>query len=64
MGKVIAAGFLLLFLASCQTTNADSCAGFKPIRPTVEDTAVISQHLVDQLVVHNETGASLCKWQP
>ncbi len=53
-----------LFLASCQTTSGDRCAGFKPIRPTSSDVQLISETLTNQLLVYNKTGASLCGWKP
>jgi len=36
---------------------------FGPIRPTAADVEAISDELVRQLVVHNETGAALCGWE-
>lgn len=55
---------LFLALCACSTTSGDPCAGFKPIRPEIADNAVISLQLVEQLLVHNETGAKLCGWKP
>lgn len=51
--------------AGCQGTPAatDGCGWTKPIRPSAEDVAVISDALVEQILVHNETGAALCGWQ-
>ena len=53
----------VLALSAC-TTSGDPCAGFKIIRPAQSDIAVISSDLVDQILVHNETGEKLCKWKP
>jgi hypothetical protein len=55
---------LVLFLAACQTTPPGRCAGWKPLRPTANDNAVISKQLREQLLAHNETGADLCGWSP
>ena len=54
---------LTLALSAC-TTSGDSCAGFKPIRPAIADVNAMSTGLARQIVAHNETGASLCRWKP
>ncbi len=64
MVKIAAALFLALFLAACNTTASDSCAGFKLIRPTTADVSAISPGLVDQILSHNKIGAELCGWKP
>lgn len=43
-------------------TRTGSCDVFDPILPTEADAAVISDSLVEQLLVHNETGAALGCW--
>jgi hypothetical protein len=63
MGRIAITALLVLFLAACQATSADSCAGFKPIRPTAADVASISPRLVDQILSHNRVGANLCGWR-
>ena len=52
-----------LALQAC-STSADSCAGFKPIRPAIVDVDAMSPGLARQIVAHNETGAALCRWKP
>lgn len=52
-----------LVLSAC-STSADSCAGFRPIRPANADIDAISPGLARQIVAHNETGAKLCRWKP
>lgn len=52
------------FAAGCQAPAVTSgCEWTRPIRPTAEDVAVISDSLVDQLLIHNETGARICGWK-
>lgn len=53
---------LALALPAC-STSADPCAGFRPIRPAVADVTAMSAGLARQIVAHNETGASLCRWK-
>ncbi len=52
-----------LALQAC-STSADSCAGFKPIRPAIADVDAMSPGLNRQIIAHNETGAALCRWKP
>lgn len=40
------------------------CVAFSAIRPTEQDIAVMSDQLVDQLLVHNEVGSKRCGWLP
>lgn len=54
---------LFLALSACTSTSGDPCAGFNVMRPTINDTAVISPSLVDQILAHNETGKRLCGWR-
>jgi hypothetical protein len=51
-------------LAACTTNAGDSCAGFRPIRPAIADVDAMSGGLARQILAHNETGASLCRWKP
>lgn len=44
-------------------TRTGACAVFKPVRPTVADIEAASTILVEQILVHNETGARLCGWK-
>ena len=45
-------------------TRTGGCDVFGPIHPAAGDIDVISDDLVEQLLVHNETGAALCGWEP
>jgi hypothetical protein len=40
-----------------------ACDVFVPIRPGAADVGAISDELVRQLLVHNETGEALCGWR-
>ncbi|MGE0212281.1 MAG: hypothetical protein AB7S41_11350 [Parvibaculaceae bacterium] len=55
-----------VFLAGCATKPpaASLFCDFGPIRPTPEDTRVISDRLTNRIIVENETGERLCNWQP
>jgi hypothetical protein len=50
-----------IFLSGCVQTT--SCDWAKPIRPTANDVAVVSDGLARDLLVHNQTGAKLCGWR-
>lgn len=45
-------------------TRTGACDVFRPIHPTAPDTDLISDQLVSQLLVHNQTGSRLCGWRP
>ncbi|AIM40794.1 Rz-like spanin [Idiomarinaceae phage Phi1M2-2] len=57
------AGLMLMLAATgCATTPTnDYCLIASEIRPTSADVDVISDALVEQLLVHNEIYATLCK---
>lgn len=55
--------FAMSLLAGCATSGA-GCDGFRPIRPSASDVAVISHSLASQIVAHNRFGASACGWKP
>ena len=44
--------------------GADGCTAFRPIRPIQDDIALISEDLVEGILLHNETGMRLCDWVP
>ena len=44
-------------------TRTGACTVFKPIRPTAADIEAVSFQLVEQILVHNETGTRLCGWE-
>lgn len=52
-----------IWVAGCSQTSGNQCAGWKPIRPTINDVQVASQQLVDGLLEHNEYGAKLGCWK-
>ena len=59
-----------LSLAACCHTPVQAdpvvdtgCVAFSAIRPTDHDIDVMSDELVDQLLVHNETGNKRCGWK-
>lgn len=51
----------IVFLTGCSLPN--DCDWAQPIRPTQNDVVVISDTLVNQLVVHNDTGKQICGWR-
>lgn len=60
----------VLSLAACKhqvvrevVTVDTGCIAFEAIRPTAQDIEVISDDLVDQLLVHNEIGHRRCGWK-
>lgn len=59
-----------LSLAACCHTPVQAdpvvdtgCVAFSAIRPTDHDIDVMSDELVDQLLVHNEIGHKRCGWK-
>lgn len=61
---VAALAAILVLPGACQSLSGNFCAAATPIFATPEDRAVISDALVQQLNVHNETGQALCGWTP
>jgi hypothetical protein len=64
MVKIALPFAMMFFLAACTTNAGEPCAGFRPIRPAIADMSAMSAGLARQIVAHNETGASLCRWTP
>jgi hypothetical protein len=58
-------GFLLLLVvtACAPGLKGDPCDGWKPIRPEAADVDVISDSLAEQILQHDEFGASVCGWE-
>jgi hypothetical protein len=55
---------LLMSVASaCQTTGDPDCGGLSPIIPKKEDISKLPDHLVDQILINNETGRKNCGWK-
>lgn len=59
-----------LSLAACCHTPVQvdpvvdiGCVAFSAIRPTDHDIDVMSDELVDQILVHNEVGHRRCRWK-
>lgn len=63
MVKILTIGGLL-FLAACQTTSGSFCDIAKPVRPSKQIVAQLSDAEVSQLVAHNRKGQRLCGWRP
>ena len=55
---------LLLAVSACGHGPGTACDGWKPIRPDAADVDVMSDQLVEQILGHNEHGASVCGWEP
>ena len=53
----------LLALASCQSANGSFCAVAKPLRPSAETIAVMTDSEVRDVLAHNRKGAALCGWK-
>lgn len=63
MGKaVILAGLLLL--AGCASVAGSFCTVAKPLRPSPEVIAAMSDGEVAAMLSHNRKGAALCGWKP
>ena len=55
---------IAVFLAGCATDRGATfeCDWAAPIRPSRTDQ--LSDRTARQILIHNETGARLCGWQP
>jgi hypothetical protein len=42
----------------------NDCDWAKPIRPTSGDLQVASPDLIEDVLVHNRSGAKFCGWRP
>lgn len=54
---------LLLAATACAPGPTTGCDGWRPIRPEAADVERLSDRLVEQILGHNEHGASVCGWQ-
>lgn len=54
--------WLAVFLAGCGISLTAECDWAEPIRPSQADD--LTPGTQRQILVHNETGAKLCGWQP
>jgi len=59
---LILAGIMLL--AGCGTVSGSFCAVAKPLRPSPEAIAAMSDGEVAAMLAHNRKGAALCGWRP
>lgn len=60
--KIWLALMLALAASGCAGTGPVSdCDGFRPIRPTKEDVARMSDQLVGDILAHNEYYAKACR---
>ena len=55
---------LLLAASACAPGPGTGCDGWKPIRPDPADVDAMSDRLVEDILGHNEHGASVCGWTP
>lgn len=54
----------LLALVACQTTGGSFCDIAKPLRPSKETVAALTDAEVAALLAHNRKGQKLCGWRP
>lgn len=55
----------LWLTAGCSVSaKGDFCAVSKPIRPSPETVASLTDAEVASILSHNEKGAALCRWRP
>jgi len=64
--RIVCAHLLALSLmAGCSVSSkAGFCAIAKPLRPSPEVIAVMSDAEVAAMLAHNRKGAALCGWRP
>lgn len=57
---------LLVLLAGCggQVQRSDFCLLAAPLRPNAGAWEAADRVFKQQIVLHNETGAALCGWEP
>jgi hypothetical protein len=55
---------LSALLSSVGCVAARDCDWAKPIRPTADDIAAVSDGLARDILTHNLTGEKLCGWKP
>lgn len=60
----IALALALLGLAGCQTSGGNFCSVAKPIRPSAETIASLTDQEVAAILAHNQKGQRLCRWKP
>ena len=51
---------LLLAATGCAPGPGTMCDGWRPIRPEASDVEIVSDSLAEQILGHNEHGASVC----
>lgn len=59
--RLILAIMAVLLVSACSSTGS-FCDTSAPIRPSSED--VLTEGTARQILVHNQTGAGLCRWRP
>ena len=64
MGAKIASLIVLTMLAACQTGAGSFCAIAKPMRPTYDAIAAMSDQELNEILAHNRKGQKLCGWKP
>ena len=54
----------LVMLAGCTTATGTFCDIAHPIRLSQKTIAAMSDAEVKEVLIHNRTGAKLCRWRP
>lgn len=55
---------LLILLCGCAVNSGDFCDVSKPLRPTADAVAAMSDREKADILKHNEFGAEKCGWKP
>jgi hypothetical protein len=61
MGKALALAALLALMA-CTTAKGSYCEIARPMRPSAEEIAAMTDARVAEVLAHNEKGRKLCGW--
>jgi len=64
MGAKIASLSMLIALTACQTGGGSFCAIAKPMRPSHQAIAAMSDQEVNEILAHDRKGQKLCGWKP
>jgi hypothetical protein len=64
MGAKIASLIVLISLAACQSGGGSFCAIAKPMRPSREAIAAMSDREINEALAHDRKGQKLCGWKP
>ena len=64
MGAKITSLIVLIVLTACQTGGGSFCAIARPMRPSHEAIAAMSDQEVNEVLAHDRKGQKLCGWKP